>query len=498
MDAAVLCDWRVAVTERPVMKTALTSQRRNGGEAKGPLLPPIAKHPGDSVPVAGIYRRLKAIITDPVGLIERSAAAHGQIFTVKTPFSFDVTYILGREAFQTVMALPAGHANVGPVFGSLPTVGYWFPREADDDESLQELILLGRKLAARLVASTTVDRIAEVASDVVTRRTQRWTDMARLDLATETHSVIYEVAFRVLLGDVVWKDIDPSVIARYRAIVDGIDVTRAALAKTPLHRFMLEYRATQDLYGILRQAYRRYSFGSGRSPLFDAVNQARQEFGLADADAIWMVMYILWNAAAYPGAYGIWTLVDILEHPSLVAAVQLREDREDRDAAAYRRELLSRCFFETLRMNPVSALVRYLGQPLDIQVSGKDYRIPAGGYVAVYPAGIANDPDSVQDHYKYDPDRFLSQSPRPLALFGRGPFGCVAAEFSKHIISTVLGELLHRHDLTLAAAPPPKVCRVGLTYPAGAVWARAERRLNTNVPTPAMAKNTKATQPLSI
>jgi cytochrome P450 len=438
-------------------------RRPLAGRAESLRRPPVARNPGDSTPVVGIYRRLKAVITDPVGLIERSATHHGEIFTVETPFSFNVTYVLGEQAYRTVMALPAGHADVGPVFGNLPTVGYWFPREADDDQSLQELILIGRKLAARLVGAIAPSQIVGTVAEVVARRTESWTDHGRVDLAAEFHPIVYETACRVLLGDAVWKAVDPRVVSMYRAIVDGVDVTRAALAKTPFHRLMPEYRATRDLYGVLRQIRSRHS--SEESPLLDAVEQARHEFGLTEADMTWMVMYILWNATAYPGSYAIWTLVDVLERPWLASAVRVSEQS---------RELLGRCFLETLRMSPVSALVRYLAQPLDIEVGQTRYRIPAGDYVAVYSAGIANNPDSVKGHENYDPDRFLSESPQHLALFSRGPFGCVASEFSRLIISSSLAEVLDNYRLALTAPPPPRKCRVGLTYPSGPVWSRVE------------------------
>jgi cytochrome P450 len=419
-------------------------------------LPPLAFPVGGTTPVLGVYRRLRAIITDPVGLVEHSAATYGDVFTIRIPFAFDLTYALGADAYRAVMSLPADHARMGPVFGNVPTVGFWFPRSLRDTDSLQQLVLAGRRLMAQLMTPARIAALAESIPEIVDRRLAGWNE--RADLSTDIHPLIYEASCRSMLGEQVWEDIGEQLIPLYRAIADGIDIPRATLAKTPMHLFMPEYRATKALHRLLRAAVRRHA-DSG-SPLLEAVAQTRIDgAALSDADAIWMVMYVLWNATAYPGSYTYWTLIDLLLRPQLLA--KLRAETE----AAERQAFLCRCLQETIRLNPITSLVRSLTAPLYIEHGDRRFRVPAGGYIGVFPGALNRDPASVERPDDYLPERHAAKGAPQLALFGQGAFGCIAREFSRVLTSVALDHMLSRYALYLLGDPPTRRCRVHLTYP---------------------------------
>ncbi|MEU7632678.1 cytochrome P450 [Nocardia sp. NPDC049220] len=421
---------------------------------------------GGRTPLVGVYRRLRAIITDPVGLVERSAATHGDLFTLRIPFAFDLTYVLGADAYRAVMSLPAEQATIGPVFGNVPTVGFWFPRSSRDTDSLQNLVLAGRRLMAQLMTSARMAELADAIPEIVTQRTHGWSD--RVDLSTDIHPIIYEASCRSLLGERVWADIGEQLIPLYRTIADGIDIPRATLAKTPLQILMPEYRATKALYRVLRGAQRRHT--DANSPLLAAVAKARVDNTVrSDADAVWMLMYVLWNATAYPGSYTYWTLIDILQRPPLLAELRAQPKLSERQA------FLSRCLQETIRLNPVTSLVRSLTVPLHIDHDGRRYHVPAGGYVGVFPGALNRDPGLVRSPDDYRPDRHAGGESTQLALFGRGAFGCVAREFSKILTAVTLDGVLSRYELDLLEAPPARRCRVHLTYPSVPTPARVSR-----------------------
>jgi hypothetical protein len=77
------------------------------------------------VPLFGLWPRLEAIVTDPVGLVAACHARYGDIFTIRIPFnSFDLTYLMDREGYELVLGLPADQGRMGKVMMNVPTVGF--------------------------------------------------------------------------------------------------------------------------------------------------------------------------------------------------------------------------------------------------------------------------------------------------------------------------------------------------------------------------------------
>lgn len=434
--------------------------------------PPLVLHGVDHVPLLGYLTRLRDVITDPVGLVEKSARVGGQVFTIRVPFTFDLTYLLGADAYRTVMRLPADHATMGPVFANVPTVGYWFPRSGRDTDSLQRMVLLGRRMMAGLFTARRIADLDAAIPGIVVRHVAGWRDVE--DLTEAIHPVLYEASIRSLAGDAIWEDVGAGLVGLSRHIADGIDIPRATLAKTPLRYLMPEYRATRRLAALLRAAARRQN--AADSPLLLAIDQARlADRRLSDADALWLFMYVLWNATTYPGSYGFWTLLDIISRPELLDTIRHTTDQ------ASRRDTIGRCLLETIRLNPVSSLVRALSRPLDYEHDGKVYQLAAGSLVGVFPHGINRDPATVDEPAHYGPDRHLT-TPSRLSLFGHGAFGCVAQEFTRVLVGTTLREILDRSTITLLGPEPPRRCRVHLTYPGGPVLASIDTTATSEEP----------------
>jgi cytochrome P450 len=256
----------------------------------------------------------------------------------------------------------------------------------------------------------------------------------------------------------------------YRHIGDGIDIPRTTLSITPYHYLMPEFRSTRKLYRMLRDELP--GFADTRSPLLEAV--ARTELNgapLSGKDRRWMFMYVLWNAMVYPGTYTYWALVDIVTRPELLTRIHSLQSREERLA------LIRHCFSESVRMHPVSSLIRYLAKPYEFEHDGQKYHIPASQAVGVFPGTLNRDPNRIPgDPDAYDPDRY-ARDPKPQpATFGRGPFGCIAQHFSETVASSVIDELLQRFDLQLTDDLPVRRERIHQTYPDSPLRTRVTAR----------------------
>ncbi len=423
--------------------------RRPAAVPPGTSAAPLAWTGVDNVPVLGQLNRLKWIITDPVGLVWRSMP-HGAVFTIRIPTFGDLTYVLFDDAYRMVMSLPADHAAIGPVLANVPTVGFWFPRTGDDHDSLQELVLTGRRTMAELLPAARVAELPDDAATIVKAVAGKWD--STVDLAQVVPYLVYELVGRYFCGPQQWARLGPRVAPLFRDIAGGVDVVRAMLATTPYHYGMREYRATRQLQAALA------AHPDTTSPCGAAV----AALGLDPLDAEWMRMYVLWNATAYPGSYTFWTLYDILTRPQLLARIRALP------TAAQRRELLGRCLLETLRLYPVSSLIRELRKPLEFTYGTTTYHLPAHTLVGVFPAGINRSLGT-----DYDPDRHPGTK---FAGFGRGVYGCIAADFSKTVTAAVLEELLQHYDFHLTGPAPARLVRVHQTYPSAPVPATVSPR----------------------
>ncbi|WP_280399597.1 cytochrome P450 [Nocardia carnea] len=433
--------------------------RRPTPTPPGTVAAPIAWAGADNIPVIGIVTRLASVITDPLGLVIRNRARYGDVFTLRVPSIYDFTFLLGDEHYRRVLALPTDHAGVGEVLHRVPTVGYWFPREKSGPESLQRLILAGRRGMAEMLPAARVDAVPELAAEVVRRRTANWADS--VDLTEVLHPIVYEVCGRYFAGDEFWDALGPRLTRYYRHIGDGIDIPRTTLSITPYHYVMPEFRSTRGLFRMLRNELP--GFSAEGSPLLQTVSAMNvDDAPLSEKDRRWMVMYVLWNAMVYPGTYTYWALVDILTRPELCARIQSLSNREQR------RELIRNCFTESVRMHPVSSLIRYLEKPYEFESDGRTYHIPAGQAVGVFPGTLNRDRHRIPgDPDSYDPDRY-TRPPKPQpATFGRGPFGCIAQHFSETVATSVIDELLQRFELRVTGRLPVRRERIHQTYPNG-------------------------------
>lgn len=420
-----------------------------------PHAPPFALVGPQRWPILGIYHRLKAVITDPVGMVLKAHSAYGDVFTVRIPFHFDLTYLTTADAFEFVTRLEAETARMGPVMHKVPTVGSWYPRTDMSHERLQALMLVAREFQARhSCGAAHIAALPELTRRMVRKHLPRWGE--EVDLSQGLVALFHEVAARGSAGDQLWDEIGEEAGPLLRTIVNGIDIPRAAIAVTPLKRLMPEWAATRRLQELLDAVvadHRR----TGRFELLREMEALRVEGRpLDDADLSWMLMYTLWNGYAYTGSYGFWSWADVLSNE------EVREEALRLQGAA-RRRFLQSCLVETIRLHPVASLVRSPARDVEYQHEGRTWKLAAGGYIGVVPWVMCHDGAVYAEPDRYDPFRYQRGEPAP-AVFGRGDFGCVARQFVKVMVSEVQSELLDQASFELLDEVPARRSRVHLTY----------------------------------
>ena len=139
-----------------------------------------------------------------------------------------------------------------------------------------------------------------------------------------------------------------------------------------------------------------------------------------------------------------WALVDLIEHPTQLAAVVGGDD-----------ELAQRCALESTRMAQRSIMSRAVLAPVDLYTGDVTYRVPAGWTIAtllpllntsVAPGLDRWDPDRWHRHRLVDQNAL--PSPMLVTAFGHGRHSCPAQPFSLAAMTTAMTHLLGRYRMT--------------------------------------------------
>ncbi len=401
-------------------------------------------------------------MVDPVGLVEDLQDKHGTLFTVRIPFDITppFTFLTTREGYQAVLGLDAEVGRNGPIIDRVPALAHWTPRSDQSPEHLQELLLLGRRHMGRLLRGIPSVTIEARVRASVQQHIETWT--GTVDLADHLVTLIHDTCARLVLGDTLVDAMGPGMLQEVRTIVNAVDAARAVTALTPAGRLLPEARAAAALSRRLLRMVRDSTLSE--EPYLAKLRE--QAPSMPEADLAWMLFFGLWNATIYMGTYGTWSFLDVLTH---------REHRSALEGAPERQKLLVGGILETMRLNPISWQLRALARPVEVTSGRRQFRVPAGHFLAVYSHGLNRDGAVYPEPLAWKPTRYLEGAPMPL-LFGSGPFACVAQFFVKQVLATVHDELLRSLVFRLLGPLPERMSRVHLLYPGEAVMARVWRR----------------------
>src|SRR5690606_30694823 len=146
------------------------------------------------------------IIVAPTQMVLDHQKRHGDVFTVRGPFKFDLTYLLTKTGYSTLMGLDPAEGMIGHVFLNVPSVGRGFSRSDTSGDYCQTLILASKAfLASEILAKPRLDALPDIIEAAADDHIRRWG--SEIDLTTDLISFIYDASARACVGEALWARI---------------------------------------------------------------------------------------------------------------------------------------------------------------------------------------------------------------------------------------------------------------------------------------------------
>ncbi len=304
-----------------------------------------------------------------------------------------------------------------------------------------------------------------------------------LDLLETCASWIVRLTTLLLAGPRLAHD------TRFIQLLLKYDRAVCQVARSPLPALAVQQgvRVRKRIVRRIREeiVQRRQMNSSNRSKqdLLDAMTLATDPSGNAFSDdtvATEVLGYLFATTANTPQSAALCAL-HILASPPLLDRVRAEQDGivQARGAtlstdALRGMELLTACFYETLRMYAPGMHLRVARKETSL---GK-YRLPAGRLIAFSPYTLHHDPAHYTDPFVYDPDRFIAgprspgRAPEPshFVPFGRGPHACLGKNLARFEVLSCLAKLFRSWDVSVVGEVGPAPIRWdtnGLAAPHG-------------------------------
>ncbi len=411
----------------------------------------------------------------PLPWLEDCARRHGDPFTVRLPGYAPFVFVAAPALIKAVFTgdddvLHAGKANVVLE----PLVGKHSVLLLDGAPHLRERRLLSPPLRGERMHAY-AGLIADVAAAEVAR-------MPR-DRPFALHDHMQAITMDVILRAVFGVDEGAPMRELRQLLLDVLRPPPALLAFLPVKyvdvpgspfRAFLRRRATvaRALHRMI--AARRAAPAAPRADILSLLLGARDDAGrpMTD-DELCDELLTMLVAGHETTATGLsWAVACLLEHPATL--VRLRDELATvTDPAGYAGlDYLDAVVRETLRVRPiVPDVVRQLQRPM--RFAGHD--LPAGVYLTPCIHLAHRRADVYAEPAAFRPERFLGVKPDPYAWlpFGGGIRRCLGMAFALYEMKLVLGVVLSRLRLELAAPGPVRVTRRTVTLaPAGGTRVR--------------------------
>lgn len=445
------------------------------------MAPPVARPGAQATPVVGPVLAGLATLAGPLAQALRCREQYGDVFTLDLPGSAPLTYLLGQRGYSFMNNLPVKSAGIGSVLQLVSVFGNWITRADPSPEYLELLALGGRSyIQRRLLRPERVAASPPIVQAIASARTAEW--QGRIDLSATVIPLVHSASIRCVAGEKLWRELHQDALPLLRKMAAGVDVPRLPLGATPARFALPEYWAAKALERRLQRYIAEHApsgsgSGSGSDGEFDLLDDLRAHMvvdgrPIDPRDLAWALNYVLFNACAYPGTYGFWSLLDLVSDATVSAGVRDAAP----DQAVKRAE---HAIVETIRLNPVTVAGRTLKEDVyfvdDSGAEPRTWKLPAHHLVGAAPGSFTRDPSVHAEPDSYCPHRFERGEPVPK-LFGGGAFGCVAQGYVRTILPTLHAWLLRRFDFELEGPLPARRARPALHYPHAPVWARVSRR----------------------
>jgi cytochrome P450 len=393
--------------------------------------------PGPAAPAAA---QTIEWIARPTDLLRRSAARHGEPFTLRTLWAdAPMVVVSDPDTVKRVYAAPEDLLRGG----ASSTVLEPFAGPSSILLTSGAAHLRQRRLVLPPFHGKRMEEHRAAVAALAAAEIARWTPGVPLRTLPRMQELTLDVILRVVLGTP-----DPPLRAAIRAALDMttslprlIALSLAPRGSAPWQPFL---RAVERVDGLLRAAIRRG--GGGGTVLDELIEAGASEDELRD-----QVVTLL--AAGHETTAGslAWACERLARHPHVAARLRDGDD-------AY----LDATVKEVLRVRPVlSITARKVVAPFEVH----GYTLPPGVHVTPCLYLAHRRPDVWSDPTAFRPERFLDGAPAPYSWlpFGGGTRRCAGAAFATMELHEVLRAVVRRFDLRPDRPEGERMRRRGVT-----------------------------------
>jgi sterol 14-demethylase len=388
---------------------------------------------------------------DPIALMARVRAECGDVGQFRLG-PRDVVLLTGADANEFYFRAPEEQLDqaeaypfMTPIFGS--GVVFDAPperrREMLHNQALRDKFMRGH---AATIAAEVEGMVAE------------WDDEGEIDLLEWFAELTIYTSSACLIGRRFRQELDGRFALLYHDLEAGTDPIAYIDPYAPIESFRRRDAARAALVELVQGIMERRSAAppapDGEQDLLDILMSIKEEDGSDrfSADTI-TGMFISMMFAGHHTTSGTaaWTLIELLRHPSEMAAVSAELDQLYADGSEISfqalREIphLESALKEALRLHPpLILLLRVAMEDLTYQ----DFHIEAGKLVGASPSICNRIPEDFPEPDAFVPSRYLNgreedrANPWTWIPFGAGRHRCVGANFAMMQLKAIFSVLL--------------------------------------------------------
>jgi len=398
---------------------------------------------------------------DPVALLARGRAAHGEHFRFRL-FGQSVHALLspvGNEAFfcapDNQLSAREAYRFTVPIFG--PGVAYAVAPELMDEQL---------RMVHPALRDGPMQSYAGVMQEEVEQFAEGLGEADELDLPGAMNALTILIAGRCLIGPAFRRRVSSAFARLYHDLEGGINLIAFVAPGAPTPANLRRDRARRQIAALLAGLIDecRRPGAAPEDDFLSALVAARYRDGSAlSDDAITGLLLTLLFAGQHTSAVmATWAGLLLLQHPDTLALV--REEAETvlgDDAATLARlkrlTVLERCLKEAERLHPpLVMLMRTVLRDLEVG----DKIVPRGSLALVSPAISHRSPDAFRCPDQFDPNRFAPgreedrRTPYSLIGFGGGKHRCIGLAFAQQQVKMIWSLLLRRFEFELVGPAP--------------------------------------------
>jgi sterol 14alpha-demethylase len=408
------------------------------------------------------HGHLEELRTDPIALMQRVREECGDVGTFRLADK-QVVFLSGAEANEFFfrssddeLDQAAAYPFMTPIFGE----GVVFDTDPERrKEMLHNAALRGEQMKGH----------AATIEHEVRRMVESWSDEGEIDLLDFFAELTIYTSSACLIGKKFREQLDGRFAHLYHELERGTDPLCYVDPYMDIESFRLRDEARVGLVALVQEIMDG-RIAAGRPDkadrdMLDILITIKDEDGNLRFSANEITgMFISMMFAGHHTSSGTssWTLIELLRHPKVLAAVtqELDDLYADGEAVSFHalRQIpkLENVIKETLRLHPPLIILMRVAKD-EFEVAG--HRIERGEMVAASPAISNRIAEDFPDPDSFVPDRYNKPRQEDMVNrwtwipFGAGRHRCVGAAFATMQIKAIFSVLLRDWEFELAQPP---------------------------------------------